>query len=166
MHYHTKLNVYVGQQGECSTSPITKIFFQGGGNSIGERNENSCTGGGATFITFDNNVSDVIIVSGSGGGAKLSYNGGYGGKIAGNGYGLNNWFGTGATISSPGIGGRYPGGSNYSSCNAENGTFLTGGKACSTALASSGGGGSGYFGVEVVPTVELVEGAVALLALS
>ncbi|EAY00756.1 glycine-rich protein, putative [Trichomonas vaginalis G3] len=74
--------------------------------------------------------------------------GGYGGKIAGNGEGSDGYFGMGATISSPGRGGKYPGNQNpyYPSCDAESGTFLKGGNACSTATVASGGGGSGYYG--------------------
>lgn len=29
----------------------------------------SCTGGGATFISYPNNINDIIIISGSGGGS-------------------------------------------------------------------------------------------------
>ncbi|EAX92112.1 PE-PGRS protein, putative [Trichomonas vaginalis G3] len=107
---------------------------------------------GSTFITFENNISNIIIVSGSGGGSgyyaytdgTVESFGGYGGLIAGNGAGSG--FGTGATISSAGNGGFYPGTSASLSCLAENGEKLTGGNSCSTSEASAGGGGSGYFG--------------------
>ncbi|EAX98575.1 hypothetical protein TVAG_429290 [Trichomonas vaginalis G3] len=151
----TKLSIYVGQQGQCSNPPIRNTFFQGGLNSIGP-NENriSCTGGGATFISSYYNLSDILIISGSGGGSgywNIEYPGGYGGLIAGNGIGeIRNsyiFYGTGATNQNPGIGGRFPGQPNTcSSCVAKNGNFLQGGNACSSCCAATGGGGSGYYG--------------------
>ena len=151
----TKLNIYVGSKGQCRTNQITTVFYQAGQNSIGENNLQSCTGGGATFITY-NNINDIIIVSGSGGGSgfyiweniNYEYLGGYSGFIAGNGTGA--YFGNGATINSSGIGGKYPGykdnNNEYSPCNGISGVKLKGGNSCSTAQASSGGGRSGYFG--------------------
>lgn len=56
--------------------------------------------------------------------------------------------GKGATINSPGKGGFYYAWNSYQTvtCQAENGKFLKGGNACSSAKGSSGGGGSGYYG--------------------
>ena len=65
----TRLNVYVGSEGQCANKVLPSTFFQSGRNAIGSNKFQSCTGGGSTFISVNNNISDVLIASGSGGGS-------------------------------------------------------------------------------------------------
>ncbi|EAY08018.1 eggshell protein 1 precursor, putative [Trichomonas vaginalis G3] len=114
--------------------------------------EKSCSGGGSTFIAYNNQPNNILIASGSGGGSGSylleEYIGGYGGKIAGNGNGSIFYSGKGATYSTAGAGGVYSFNpdDNRGSCTAESGSKLAGGNSCITADASPGGGGGGYYG--------------------
>lgn len=146
---NTTLYAYVGAKGTCSVNQINPPIYGGGSNKIGKDGFKSCTGGESTFVLLSNDINNPLIVSGAGGGSgmyKIENFGGYGGPAAGNGNEGTRYFGSGATNTTFGQGGYYPGTSSYQICSAENGQKFKGGNACATALGSSGGGGSGYFG--------------------
>lgn len=159
------LYTYVGKQGICSSTDFTSAApYRGGNNKIGPNGHSqSCTGGEATFIFLHDNIEDLLIVAGAGGGSGF-YNdqhfvGGYGGPNAGDGAGNDfplhsngakvNFTGKGARVAYPGKGGYYEQWEDkdpWPPCYGTDGSRLRGGDACATSGGSSGGGGAGYFG--------------------
>ncbi|EAY17435.1 hypothetical protein TVAG_493770 [Trichomonas vaginalis G3] len=145
----TKLNIYVGSHGQCSTTKLTSNFFQAGINDIFEDKYKSCTGGGSTFISVNDSKNDVLIVAGSGGGSGQYHtenSGGYGGYIGGIGLDLEyfSYYAGGGTQNQGGSGSHFENG--HSSCDSLPGSFLRGGDGASCWSAASGGGGGGYYG--------------------
>lgn len=161
--FDTKNNItiylYVGKMGQCAAHTIENNQPFSGGNNAVVSSATSCTGGEATFISLSQRTSDVLIVSGAGGGSGIhagnECSGGFGGPSASDGNGCSiqekkNVTGKGARINYPGEGGHYAewrtNVSLYPSCDAESGKPFKGGNACSSATQAAGGGGSGYYG--------------------
>lgn len=161
-----KIYVVVGGEGnkECTGSPrgFCDGGYNGGGKSHYSSDEKWGAGGGATHVsfshgllnTFDNNLSDLLIVSGGGGGAYSrainAIGGSGGGHIGNNGFyrddfqqsfGGNQMFTNNGYISGTfGIGGFCD--INSANCSGGGSGYYGGG----SARGSSGAGGSSYIG--------------------
>ena len=139
--------IYVGGQG------LTQYGGWNGGGSSGSVAPGGGGGGASDIRIGGNSLSNRVIVAGGGGGRGITGSGattGYGGAGGQTSYNLSAGngtyyaYGTGASVTSPGVGGLYfPWGSG------NNGGLGYGGSYCSTCFnmgGGQGGGGSGYYG--------------------
>ena len=143
-----QITVCVGSKGSViSNRPLGG--FNGGGNAHSGIGFCAGGGGGATDIRLGDENGRKLIIAGGGGGLGSwgqKYLGGFGGGASGGRGDLSARFGSGATQTSPGKGGFYEGGGNFSPCYGQDGELGKGGDGNSTANAGAGGGGGGYYG--------------------
>lgn len=149
-----KLYVNVGGKGSAQTSRSASIVnggYNGGGSAFGATDKYVASGGGATHISensgllknLTNNLGNIYIVSGGGGGSGYQESIKHG--IGGNGGGVIGNSGTSSTGSHTlGAGGNQESGGS----GTETGGFGLGGSSTSNGTAGGGGlygGGSGQY---------------------
>lgn len=158
--------IYVGQNGPGGRGNFTS--YPNGGASYGASPVQGGSGGGSTHIlltesdlsALENNLDEILIVSG-GGGSSTYYTGWNG--TGGHAGGYMGWTGTRLTIDAgkytAGTGGSQTNGGSTGSCGGENGSFGKGGSTSTWGgsggggfyggggnCGATGGGGSGYIG--------------------
>ncbi len=163
---NTNLYIYVGQNGPGGYGNFTS--YPNGGASYGASPVQGGSGGGSTYIlltesdlsALENNLDEILIVSG-GGGASTYYTGWNG--TGGHAGGYMGGTGTRLTIDAgkytAGTGGSQTSGGSTGSCGGENGSFGKGGSTSTWGgsggggfyggggnCGATGGGGSGYIG--------------------
>ena len=163
---NTNLYIYVGQNGPGGYGNFTS--YPNGGASYGASPVQGGSGGGSTHIlltesdlsALENNLDEILIVSG-GGGASTYYTGWNG--TGGHAGGYMGGTGTRLTIDAgkytAGTGGSQTSGGSTGSCGGENGSFGKGGSTSTWGgsggggfyggggnCGATGGGGSGYIG--------------------
>ena len=163
---NTNLYIYVGQNGPGGYGNFTS--YPNGGASYGASPVQGGSGGGSTHIlltesdlsALENNLDEILIVSG-GGGASTYYTGWNG--TGGHAGGYMGGTGTRLTIDAgkytAGTGGSQNSGGSTGSCGGENGSFGKGGSTSTWGgsggggfyggggnCGATGGGGSGYIG--------------------
>ena len=163
---NTNLYIYVGQNGPGGYGNFTS--YPNGGASYGASPVQGGSGGGSTHIlltesdlsALENNLDEILIVSG-GGGASTYYTGWNG--TGGHAGGYMGGTGTRLTIDAgkytAGTGGSQTNGGSTGSCGGENGSFGKGGSTSTWGgsggggfyggggnCGATGGGGSGYIG--------------------
>ncbi|MEI6766666.1 MAG: glycine-rich protein [Bacteroidota bacterium] len=146
------LNIFVGQQGQQSSSTLLGYGGYNGGGSAPVSSNVCGGGGGATDIRVNGTaLSDRVVVAGAGAGSGQGSGGAGGGLTGGQGStpGAGVWA-TGGTQSAGGNGGLYNNGACAPGAYAQNGSLGQGGNGItgSGSCTSSGGsgGGGGYYG--------------------